>query len=48
MYVLNSVQGVKEGIVWEASEICLMKCQNASSKALLKGFVEQVNVEIRD
>ena len=37
MYVLNSIQGVAEGVVWKADEICLAGCSGKASEALVKG-----------
>jgi hypothetical protein len=47
MYVLNSIQGVADNVVWQAEEICLAGCAGKASEALVKGFVEQVEVKLR-
>ena len=47
MYVLNSVQGVAENVVWQAEEICLAGCAGKASEALVKGVVERVEVKLR-
>ena len=48
MYVLNSIQGVSENVVWSAKEICLAACGGgAASFALINGYTEKVEVKLR-
>ncbi|WP_370260690.1 hypothetical protein [Limnobacter sp.] len=47
IYVLNSIQGVAQDVVWQAEEICLATCSGAASTALVKGVVEKVEVKLR-
>lgn len=47
MYVLNSIQGLSNKVIWKAEEICLAGCQGAASKAIVTGFEEKVKVTLR-
>lgn len=47
MYVLNSIQGLSNKVIWKAEEICLAGCQGAVSKAIVTGFEEKVKVTLR-
>lgn len=47
MYVLNSIQGVADNVVWQAEEICLAGCPGKASEALVKGVTERVEVKLR-
>lgn len=47
MYVLNSVQGLSKGVVWQASEICLAGCSGGASSAIVKGMTETIEVKLR-
>jgi hypothetical protein len=47
MYVLNSIQGLSNKVIWKAEEICLAGCQGAASKAIVSGFEEKVKVTLR-
>lgn len=47
MYVLNSIQGVAENVVWQAEEICLAGCAGKASEALVNGVIERVEVKLR-
>lgn len=47
MFVLNSIQGVSEKVIWRAEEICLAGCKSGAASALVKGLTEKVNVKLR-
>ncbi|WP_288108054.1 hypothetical protein [Limnobacter sp.] len=47
MYVLNSVQGISKDVVWKADEICLAKCTEGASVAIIKGVRETVSVKLK-
>lgn len=47
MFVLNSIQGLSNRVIWKAEEICLAGCQGAASKAIVTGFEEKVKVTLR-
>lgn len=47
MFVLSSVQGVADNVIWKADEICLMRCNGGVATAVIKGVTEQVEVQLR-
>ncbi|MDX1668441.1 MAG: hypothetical protein R3194_03395, partial [Limnobacter sp.] len=47
MYVLNSVQGLSQRVIWKAESICLAKCDGAKAIALIKGVEESIEVSLK-
>ncbi|HEX4917368.1 MAG TPA: hypothetical protein VFV43_05680, partial [Limnobacter sp.] len=47
MFVLNSIQGVSDRVIWRAQEICLAGCEGTAAKAVIKGLTESVDVTLR-
>ncbi|HEX4879499.1 MAG TPA: hypothetical protein VFV39_06615 [Limnobacter sp.] len=47
MFVMNSIQGVSDKVIWRAQEICLAGCQGAAAYATVKGLTEKVDVKLR-
>ena len=47
MFVLNSIQGVSDKVIWRAQELCLAGCQGAAAFATVRGLTEKVDVKLR-
>lgn len=46
LYLLSTVQSYRKGLVWNATEICLKKCDaNAAAIADLKAFTQKIAVQ---
>jgi len=47
MFVMNSIQGVSDKVIWRAQELCLAGCQGSAAFATVKGLTERVDVKLR-
>lgn len=47
MFVMNSIQGVSDRVIWRAQEICLAGCQGSAAYAVVNGLSEKVDVQLR-
>lgn len=47
MFILSSIQGLSNKVIWQADSICLGRCSGGAGSALVKGFEEGVSVSLR-